>query len=199
VISDILQRLLARWRSEIKPPEGPTADREAETIILPGQQATQDLAETEILSPNSPVIEPVSSGLPDDEEETLILPPQNRFPPQSPETESPDDEIIQKTVILSPGNSAPPPRAEWMDSSMGQNDLPETVVIKPGARLGDRAKFEAQTAVQNQSNQIFRQPDREKVRTNVGAGKKEDLSQDDDILTETIILRPEKNKGSKDE
>jgi hypothetical protein len=152
-----------------------------------------------ILSPNAPVKEPVASGLPDNEEETLILPPQNRFPRQSPETESPDDEIIQETVILAPGNAAPPPRAEWMDSSIGQDDLPETVVITPGARPADRAKSEAQTAVQNQSNQIFRQPDGKKVRTNVGAGKKEDPSQDDDILTETVILRPEKNKGSKDE
>ena len=199
-ISDILKRLLARWRSEIRPPEGPTFDREAETIILPGQQhAAPDLAETIILSPNHPKKEFVSSGLADDEEETLILPSQNRFARPSPEVESPDDEIIQETVILSPGNPALPPRAQWMDSGRGQGDLPETVVITPGARPADRAKSKSRTAVQNPSNQIFRQPDGEKIRPNAGVGKKEDLSQDDDILTETIILRPEKNKGPNNE
>jgi hypothetical protein len=30
----------------------------------------------------------------------------------------------------------------------------------------------------------------------MGADKKEDPPQDDDILTETVILRPDKNKGS---
>ena len=97
-------------------------------------------------------------------------------------------------MILSPENSGPPPQAEWMDSAMGQDDLPETVVITPGARPAARAKSEARPAVQNPSNQIFRQPDGEKVRPNAGAEKKGDLSQDDDILTETIILRPEKKQ-----
>ncbi len=198
-ISDILKRLLARWHTEIKPLEAPAAEQEAETFVLPGRQKPPDLAETVILSPNSPEKESFSSSLPDDEKETLIMPPQNRFARPSPETESPDDEIIQETVILSPGNSVPPPHAEWMDSGMDQDDLPETVVISPGARPADRAISQARAAVQNQSNQIIGQPDGEKVRPNVDHGKKEDPSQDDDILTETIILRPGKNKGPKNE
>ena len=108
-------------------------------------------------------------------------------------------EIIQETVILSPGNSAPQPPAEWKDPGIGQDDLPETIAITPGARPTDSEKSDAQTAVQNKSNQKSSQTDSEKLRSKVDVGKKEDLSQDDDILTETIILRPEKNKGPKNE
>ena len=194
-ISDILKRLLARWRSQLKQPESPDADSEADTIILPGQQAAQDLAETVVLSPNALEKDPLSSGLPDDDEETLILPPKNRFPRQGSEIESPDEEIIQETVILSSGNVAPPPRAEWLESAIDQDDLPETVVIKPDALSGDDLKSEAPKTARNQSNQIFRQSDGEKVLPNVSAGKKQDPSPDDDILEETVILRPVKSKG----
>jgi hypothetical protein len=199
-IADILNRLLAKWRREIRSPATVPTEEDTETIILPRQQAAQDLAETVVVSPNAPVKDPLSSGPPDDEEETLIMPPQNRFARKSPETELPDEELIQETVILTPGNSAATPaRVDSINSDMGPEDLPETVVLSPGGRPKDRSDYAAQTYLHDNQTNIHQQPDRENSQLQKGAEKKEDPSQDDDILTETVILRPEKNRGSKNE
>lgn len=198
-IANILNRLLAKWHREIRPPETHLTEEDTKTVILSGSQEPETLAETVILSPTTPLETSLSSNRPTEGEETQILPLKNRLDLQMPKTESPDDDTIQETVILSPGNPAQPPRADWKDLRMGQDDLPETVVIRPGAESADRAKFETRSTVQNQSNQRIGQPDGEKVRPYVDVGKKEDLSQDDDILTETIILHPAKNKGPKNE
>ena len=199
-IADILNRLLTKWRREIRPPATPLTEEDTETVILSGPQETEALAETVILSPSTPLEASLSSDRPTSGEETLILPSNNRPQPPNPATPSSDEELIQETVILSPGNSAPtPPGFDSINTDISQEDLPETVVLSPGRRPGGHPDITARTSLHDNQTITRQQPGGDKIQPQMGAGKKEDPSQDDDILTETVILRPEKNKGSKNE
>jgi hypothetical protein len=195
-IADILNRLLAKWRREIRPPKTPLSQENIETVILSGPQETEALAETVKLSPSTPLEASLSSNPPTGEEETLILPPKNRLNPQKPEAQSPDEELIQETVILSPGNSVKtPPRVDSINSDLGQEDLPETVVLSPGGRPGDRSDFAARTHFHDNQTNKYQHPAGENSQPQTDTEKKEDPSQDDDIFEETVILRPAKGKG----
>jgi len=201
-IADILKQLLVRWRREIRPTETPLTEEETETLILSGPQTQKPEAhaETVIQSSTTPLEASLSSDRPPEGEETLILPAKNPLNQQKPVAESPDEELIQETVILSPGSSVTTPAPiNSINSDMGKEGLPETVVLSPGGRPEGRSDLVARThRHDNQTNKYLRpvggigQPQR-------GTEKKEDPSQDDDILTETVILRPEKDKGTKDE
>ena len=196
-IANILNGLLAKWRREIRPPATPLSEEDTETVILPGPQETEAPAETVMLSPGTPPGASLSSDRPTEEEQTLILPPKNQQIPPKPETESLDEELIQETVILTPGNSAATlPHVDSINSGMGPEDLPETIVLSPGGRAGDRSDLAARTNLHDNQSNIRQQPGKENSRLQKGAEKKEDQPPDDDILTETVILRPEKNKGS---
>ena len=195
-----MNRLLTKWRREIRPPATPLTEEDTETVILSGPQETEALAETVILPPSTPLEASLSSDRPTSGEETLILPSNNRPQPPNPATPSSDEELIQETVILSPGNSAPtPPGFDSINTDISQEDLPETVVLSPGRRPGGHPDITARTSLHDNQTITRQQPGGDKIQPQMGAGKKEDPSQDDDILTETVILRPEKNKGSKDE
>jgi hypothetical protein len=199
-IADILNRLLVKWRREIRLPEAPLMEEEAATVILPGPQERPDLAATVILSPSSPPEAPVSSGRPPEEEETLILPSGTRNNAPTPKTPLPDEELIQETVILSPGRIAGAPApVDSINPATGGEDLPETIVLSPGARPKGRPDFGAPANRHDNRTNPRRQADGENSRRNMGDERKEDASEDDDILTETVILRPQKHKGSRDE
>ena len=201
-IADILKQLLAVWRREIRLPETPLTEEETETLILSGPQTQkmEALAETVIQSPITPLEASLASDHPPEGEETLILPAKNRLNPQKPEAESLDEELIQETVILSPGHSATTPvPVDSINSVMGKEDLPETVVLSPGGHPEGRSDFVARTYRPDNQTNNYRQPAWEDSQPQRGTEKKEDPSQDDDILTETVILRPEKDKGTKDE
>ncbi len=196
-IADILIRLHTKWRREIRPPATPLTENDTKNVILPGPQETEAPAETLILSPGAQLKTSLSSDRPAAGEETLILPSNNRPQPPNPATPSSDEELIQETVILSPGNSAPtPPGLDSINSNMGQEDLPETVVLSPGARAGGRSNLAARTSLSDNQTNLRQQPGGDNIQRQMGADKKEDPPQDDDILTETVILRPDKNKGS---
>ena len=199
-IADILSRLLVKWRREIRPPEASLTEAEAQTVILPGPQERPDLAATVILSPGSPPEAPVTSGRPPEEEETLILPSGIRNNAPTPKAPLPDEELIQETVILSPGRiaEAPTPVDSIIPATAG-DDLPETIVLSPGARPKGRPDSGAPATRHDNRTNPPRPADRENSRRNMAEKRKEDASEDDDILTETVILRPQKNKGSRDE
>jgi hypothetical protein len=201
-IADILKQLLAKCRREIRPTETPLTEEETETLILSGPpaQETEALAETVIQSPITPLEASLLSDHPPEGEETLILPAENPLNPQKPEAESPAEELIQETVILSPGSSAATPApVDSINSDMGKEDLPETVVLSPGGRPEGRSDLVARTYRPDNQTNNYRQPAGEDSRPQRGTEKKDDPSQDDDILTETVILRPEKDKGAKNE
>jgi hypothetical protein len=196
-IADILIRLHAKWRRENQPPATPLTENDTPKAILPGPQETEAPAETLILAPGAQLKTSLSSDRPTAGEETLILPSNSR--PQPPNLASPssDEELIQETVILSPGNSAPtPPGLDSINSNMGQEDLPETVVLSPGGRPGGRSNLAAPTSLPDSQTNLRQQPGGDNIQPQMGADKKEGPPQDDDILTETVILRPDKNKGS---
>jgi len=199
-IADILNRLLVKWRSEIRPPEAPLTEEETATVILPAPQETPNLAETVILSPSNPPEAALSSGPPPEEEETLILPSGIRNKAPTPKAPLPDEELIQETVILSPGKIVRTPTpVDSRNPASGSEDLQETIVLSPGGRPKGRSDSGAPINRHDNRANPHRQPDRENTRGNRGEERKEDASQDDDILTETIILRPQKHKGSRDE
>jgi hypothetical protein len=200
-IADILIRLHAKWRREKRPAATPLTENNTQKVILPGPQETEAPAETLILSPGAQLKTSLSSDRPTAGEETLILPSNNRPHPPNPATPSSDDELIQETVILSPGNSAPkPPGFDSINTDMGQeNDLPETVVLSPGRSPGGGADNTARTFIDNNLTNTRQQPGGDKIQPPMGAENKEGSPQDDDILTETVILRPGKDKGLQDE
>ena len=83
---------------------------------------------------------------------------------------------------------------------MGQEDLPETVVLSPGGYPGGRSNPAARTSLPDNQTNLRQQPGGDNIHPQTtGAEKKEDSPQDDDILTETVILRPGKDKGLQDE
>jgi hypothetical protein len=199
-IADILIRLHAKWRREVQPPATPLAENDTPKAILPGPQETEAPAETLILSPGARLKTSLSSDRPTAGEETLILPSNSRPQPPNPAALSPDEDLIQETVILSPGNSAPEPAG--LDSNnfnMGQEDLPETVVLSPGGYPGGRSNPAARTPLPGNQTDLRQQSGGDNIQPRTGAEKKEDPPQDDDILTETVILRPGKDKGRQDE
>jgi hypothetical protein len=200
VIAGILQRLLARWRSEVKAPQAPAADSEAETIILSGPRAPEAPAETLILSPGAPPQASASSDPSTGQEETLIIPAGNRFNPSTPDPQSLDKELVQETVILSPGKPAATSLpVDSINSDAGAEDLPETVVLTPKRRADGHTDFPARPNLDDNSSDLLRPPGGSNRQAPNGAEKKEDPAADEDILTETVILRPEKDKGSQNE
>jgi len=200
-IADILIRLHAKWRRELQPPATPLTENDTPKAILPGPQETEAPAETLILAPGAQLkTTSLSSDPPTAGEETLILPSNSRPQPPNPAALSSDEDLIQETVILSPGNSAPAPAGLDSDNSnMGQEDLPETVVLSPGGHPGGRSNPAARTSLPDNQTNLRQQPGGDNIQPQMGAEKKEDSPQDDDILTETVILRPGKDKGLQDE
>jgi len=198
-IREILNRLLVKWRGEIKPPETPLKEAEAETVILSPPQARPDLAETVILSRGSPEeTSPSSDRQP--QEETLILPSGKQNPAPTPTDQLPDEELIQETVILSPGKIAgAPPRAASINPEADGDDLPETIVLSPGGRHVGRSDIGAPADPDVNRPNTFQPTDRAISGRNIDGENKKDASEDDDILTETVILRPQNYKGSRDE
>jgi hypothetical protein len=194
-IADILNRLLAKWRGEIPP-----ADKEAKTIILSGKLKADTLAETVIRSPRAPLEASLPSDRPPEEEETLILPRDNRINPQKPEPGSSDEEIIQETVILSPNHSAgTPAQVDSINADPDKDDLPETIVLSPKGRPKGRSDLAERKKPHDNRTNASTHAAEETIRLQTGAKKKQETSQDDDVLTETIILRPPKKKGIEDE
>jgi hypothetical protein len=200
-IADILIRLHAKWRREIRPPASPPTENDTQTVIIPGPQKNQTPAETLILAPDAQL----KTSLPSDHaptgEETLVLPSNNRPQPPIPAIPSSDDDLIQETVILSPGNTAPkPPGVDSINTDIGrEDDLPETVVLSPGRHPGGRSNPATRTSLPENQTDLRQQPGADNIQPQMGAEKKEDSSQDDDILTETVILRPGKDKGFQNE
>jgi hypothetical protein len=198
-IADILIRLHAKWRREIQPPATPPTEDEIETVILPGPPETEDLAETQILTPGDPVKTSLSSEHPASEEDTLILPSYSQ-PPSDHATPPSDDELIQETVILSPGHSAPlPPGSGSANADNDEDDLQETVVLSPGRSPGIESGTTARTSLPGDQPNTHQQPGGDKNQLPLGTRDNEDSPQDDDILTETVILQPGKHKGFQDE
>ena len=255
-IATILERVLDKWRREPRPTKTPDAVEDADTIILGGLQPTEDTAETLILSPGATPEDLLSAERRTDEEETLILSPDNGRPlpkpeigiestaeerlqatvvlspedrlkqagtegvspdeeplqetvilaPKSrpmrskPEVEPSDEELIQETVILSPGNSASKPAGgDALNSNLGKADLSETVVLPPGGKPSRPSDANGPKNDLGNHTSVPGQPGRQDIRLKIGTRKGEDPSQDDDILTETVILRPQKNKDSLNE
>jgi uncharacterized membrane protein len=103
-------------------------------------------------------------------------------------------------VILSPGKIAgAPERADPMNSETDGEDLAETVVLSPGGRPGNRSGLAAPAAPPDNRTNTHREPERANNRSSKNGENKADAAEDDDILTETVILRPQKHKGSRDE
>lgn len=199
-IKDILNRLLVKWREEIRPSETPRTEEDTETVILSPPPERPDLAETVILSRNSPPETSASSGHPPEEEETLILPSGSRNNAPTPKAPLPDEELIQETVILSPGKIAgAPTRADAGNPATDGEDLAETIVLSPGGRPRSRSDLGGPTDLQGNRTNTPRQPESVSHQGNADGENKEGPSEDDDILTETVILRPQKHKGSRDE
>ena len=198
-IADILIRLHAKWRREIQPPAAALTENDTQKVILPGPQETEAPAETLILAPGAQLKTSLPSDHPPAGEETLILPFDNRPQPPKHATPPSDEELIQETVILSPGNSTPKaPGFDPIYTDMGrEDDLPETVVLTPGRRPGDGAGISARTSLHD--NPTRQQPGEDEIQPSMGAGNKDGSPRDDDVLTETVILRPGKGKGLQDE
>jgi hypothetical protein len=196
MIADILIRLLAKWRGEIQPPATPETEKKAEDTTASEAKKMEALAETVILSPAA---RPDADASPDRstaEEETLIL--RSGDLPPSPVTDIPssDDDLIQETVILSPGDSAPSSAGVDLNNSGNDpDDLPETVVLSPGGRPDHAAR---KSPPDNQTEQHQR-PDRENRKPQSGAEKKSEPLPDDDDLSETVILKPNKKKSPQDD
>ena len=177
------------------PPATLPSEEQTETIILSPPPERDNLAETVILSRSSLPPADASQGRPPEEEETLILPSGSRKNVPGPKAPSPDEELIQETIILSPGNIAKTmPRDESINPETGRDDLPETIVLSPGGR--SKGRSDSATPKHPGDDRTKARPQTHRKN---GAERKEDASQEDDILTETIILRPQKNKGARDE
>ena len=195
-IADILIRLHAKWRRENQPSATPLTKNDTPKVNLTGRPETEEPAETMILTPGDQLKTSLSSDRPTAGEETLILPSNSRSQPPNPAVPSSDEELIQETVILSPGNSAAAPVGlDSTNSNMGQEDLPETVVLSPGRHSGGRSNPAARTPLPDHQTNLRQQPGGDNIHPPKGAEKKEGVPQDDDILTETVILRPGKDRG----
>jgi hypothetical protein len=200
-IADILIRLHAKWRREIQPSAAPSTDNDTSKVIRPRPQETEAPDETLILEPGAQLKTALPSDHPQADEETLILPSNNRPPSPKHPTPPSDEELIQETVILSPGNSAPKaPGFDPINTDTGrEDDLPETVVLRPGRPPEDGAGINAPTSLNNKPTSARQQPGEDEIQPSMGAEKKDGSPRDDDVLTETIILRPGKDKGLQDE
>ncbi len=253
VIVTILNRLLDRWRRELKPTPPPEPGEEADTIILNGGQQSEDLTKTLILTTDPAPQAPLSAERQTDEEETLVLSTGSELQPPKPDIESEpiedeplqetlilspedrikqpdtdgdamnaeplqetvilapkpgpmpptseatpsDEDLIQETVILSPGS--PPPKRAQADrpaSDSGAADLAETVVLSPKGQRPGRSESPDAEAVDGNQDENLPESDRKDIRLKIGPKKVQGSQPDDDILTETVILRPQKKKGS---
>ena len=194
--------------------EGKTQPDEEKTLILPPENGPltpkpeienesmndEPLQETVILSPqgraNPPKPDAEASDA-DSLQETVILSTNSRPNLPRPVTGSADQELIQETVILSPGNAAPKPgRGGVRNAGPTATDLPETVVLSPGGQPAGRSDSMGPENVSENHTTGSRQAGRKDFRLKFGKHKGDDPAQDDDILTETVILRPQKNKGA---
>jgi hypothetical protein len=161
------------------------------------------LQATVILSPEDRLKQPETGGESADEEplqETVILSPKSRPMQPKPEVKPSDEELIQETVILSPGNSASKPAGgDALNSNLSKADLPETIVLSPGERPDGVAQGDAQTADPDRRTAAPHHSEGSDTPLRLDPKKNKYPPQDDDILTETVILRPKDYKGSKDE
>jgi hypothetical protein len=198
-------------------PTGDGQSDEEETLILspdsPLQPAQPEidpvpvddepLKETVILSAKNRINPPGPAGDAMNEEplqETVILSPKSGPNPVKPEAKPSDEELIQETVILSPGGSAPQgDDAGRSASDPGEVDLAETVVLPPGGQRPGPPISTGPKAEQGMQDSNSPRTDRKDIRLKIGHPKGPGTSPDDDILTETVILRPQKKKGTQDE
>ncbi len=202
------------------PVDALSADRrpdEEETLILSsdnGRQPSKSESEIEstgeerlqatvILSPQDRLKQPKTGGESADEEplqETVILSPKSRPMQPKPDVKPSDEELIQETVILSPGNSASKPAGgDALNSNLSKADLSETIVLSPGEGSDGLVEDDAQFTGSDRQTAAPHHSEGSDTPLRLDPKKSKYPPQDDDILTETVILRPKDYKGSKDE
>jgi hypothetical protein len=199
-IADILIRLHRQLRRQLRPAANPLTEKYTQKDSVAEPQETGSPAETLILSPDAQMKSPISPNRGLMEEETLILPPQSRFQSPTPDPASTDEDLIQETVILRPGDTAPASAGpDPTNAGLSQDDIPETVVLSPGGHSGGRDSLSTRTSLPDNQNDLNKPPAGDPPLPQAGVDQNADTPQDDDFLTETVILRPDKRKGPQNE
>ena len=208
-ILHILQNLLHKWRSEPRPLAAAedmdatvliskNMDADAETVVAaPG--ADNELQETVILSPQSPAGKPAERSAKPDPEETVML--SSRPPGSRPgaDMEKPDDDLIQETVMLSPGASIPRPSGpKTTPLQPHQADLPETGIPSPDEEYLEETVI--QRSVDSGGPDRRDAADRTHLEKTVVAKPSADKDQSpppdlEDDLAETVIIKPKPSKS----
>jgi hypothetical protein len=217
-ISALLNEILVKWRSKIKVPNDRKETEEVEETI--DQSATTqrvfesrkestyengEAVETVVLRPDEIGKEESYFTKPENPEETLVLSPAEHPGSETFDNALQDAEETQETVILEPeDNRSKRPSSEPVSAGASENDLPETILLSPGQKKAKHSEVSGQKDLtENFSKQKeFSSPARNQYLAEKSSKeKKRDDPDDEDFLTETVILRNDnaKDKGSVNE
>jgi hypothetical protein len=196
-IAGFLVRLLEKWRSENHQQPSYLATAPIEEKPPQSKPALDELPQTVILSPPGAEQQPKPPAPALDEEETLILPSSSREAESQPQLAATDDELIQETVILSPGGLQAQADQPASTEIHTQEDLLETVIISPSDRhqATSDADFKGADQVpfsKDHTHATLKSDERRQEK--VPSKDKEIHAGDDDFLPETIILGSGKQK-----
>jgi hypothetical protein len=203
-ISALLNQILSRWRSNITYQKNHKEVREVEaTLDLSTQiqsafeskkesaSGDKELGDTVILSPEEPGKNEIYAEQPGDTEETLILSTEDRPVSDRVDDASQAVEDIEETIILEsdPFEDKRPP-SEQVISGPEKDDLPETVILPSGKEAG-------KSVIASQQKNLTKdlENDRGEV-TQTAKCKQKDTLEEEDFLTETVILKTGKEQNS---
>ena len=196
-ISALLNQILSRWHSNITNQKGAEAVKEVETTLDLSTQIQRafeskkestaennQLDDTVILSPDEPGKNEIYAEQPGDTEETLILSTKDQPVSDRVEHASQAVEDIEETIILESDqveDKRPPSEPVIADPS--KDDLPETVILPSGKETGkgfdvNQHKHSAKDLENDQGQE-----------TQTAEIKKKDALEEQDFLTETVILK----------
>lgn len=185
----VLRVLLAikkKWEAERAAEVREDLEVETETVVVPSRFSMEDtlpldfrpeeelegLPDTLIISPKGNRTPPVS----------LASPGGPQLPPGSRESEAPETDESEKTVILGP----PPSEAKDL--------LPETVILSPAKKGGPKTPMVTGTEPGGTDEQAEKEVLFDGAEAEGNDGKPVSRHPEDEILMETVIIHPRKNR-----
>jgi hypothetical protein len=215
-ISALLNEIAVRWRLEIKNRKDRKELGEIEqTLDLSSMPETTCESPKEITNKNKETIEtvilrPDKAGKQDtyspnrkDPEETLILSTESHSASDLTDQTLQDEGGIQETVILGSDDfKRERTPSEPITEAVSGDDLPETVILPSGKKDVD---YSDASLAQNSTEHISTTketlnaaPEQVRKKKTTQAEKKDALN-DEDFLTETVILKTNKDKDKESE
>jgi hypothetical protein len=209
-ISALLNKIAVRWRLEInnrkdrkelgKVKQMPDVSSMPETTLESPKEITNEngeTIETVILRPDEAGRQDTYSPNRKDSEETLILSTESHSASGLTDQALQDEEEIQETVILGTDDfESKKPASDPFTQAESGDDLPETIILPSGKKDIDHSGVrqpQNKTKHVSATKETFSTAQEQVRKKKTTQAEEKDVLSDEDFLTETVILRTNKD------